>query len=166
MELKNAGRKAMELIRKYRYPAIVLLLGLILMTFSGKKSDSVTLSTKPAIIQPDLTQSLTEILSQIKGVGKVQVMLTVSVGETTIYQYDEQISGSLETPSIRKETVIITDSSRNQSPLITQVLSPTYRGAVIVCQGAEDPQVKLAIVEAVGKATGLGADRISVLKMK
>ena len=166
MELKNTGRKAIELIKKYRYPAIVLLLGLILMTFSGKKADSVTTSTKPAVQQSDLTQSLTHILSQIQGVGKVQVMLTVSVGETTIYQYDEQISGNLDTPSIRKETVIITDSSRNQSPLITQVLPPTYRGAVIVCQGAENPQVKLAIVEAVGKATGLGADRISVLKMK
>jgi len=39
-------------------------------------------------------------------------------------------------------------------------------GAVIVCQGADDPQVRLSIVDAVSKVTGLGSDKISVLKMK
>ena len=46
------------------------------------------------------------------------------------------------------------------------VLSPTYLGAVIVCQGGDSPTVKLAIVEAVSNATGLSADKITVLKMK
>jgi stage III sporulation protein AG len=36
----------------------------------------------------------------------------------------------------------------------------------VICQGAADPAVRLAVVEAVADATGLGADRISVLKMK
>ena len=68
--------------------------------------------------------------------------------------------------TIRKETVILTDSERNQQPLVQQVLPPQYLGAVIVCQGAENAAVRLAVVEAVRNATGLGADKISVLKMK
>jgi stage III sporulation protein AG len=36
----------------------------------------------------------------------------------------------------------------------------------VVCQGADDPVVKLLIVDAVSKVTGLGADKISVMKMK
>ena len=93
-------------------------------------------------------------------------MLTVLAGETTYYHRDEDVSGESGTSSVRQETVIITDSDRNQQPLISQVLSPRYQGAVIVCQGANQSSVKLAIVEAVSKATGLGADQISVLKMK
>ena len=36
---------------------------------------------------------------------------------------------------------------------------------VVLCQGADAPSVKLAIVEAVRCVTGLGADQISVQKM-
>ena len=41
-----------------------------------------------------------------------------------------------------------------------------YLGVIVVCEGADSPAVRLAIVEAVSDVTGLGADRISVLKMK
>jgi stage III sporulation protein AG len=62
--------------------------------------------------------------------------------------------------------VIITDSDRAQQGLISQVLPPSYLGAVIVCQAGDQPEVKLAVVEAVCDAVGLTADKISVLKMK
>jgi stage III sporulation protein AG len=64
------------------------------------------------------------------------------------------------------ETVIITDAQRAQQGLVKQVNPPVYLGAVVVCQGADRASVRLAIVEAVANATGLGADKISVLKMK
>ena len=66
----------------------------------------------------------------------------------------------------KTDTVTVTDAQRNESGLIRQVNPPVYKGAVIVCQGADNAAVRLAIVDAVGKATGLGADKISVLKMK
>lgn len=39
-------------------------------------------------------------------------------------------------------------------------------GAAIVCEGADDAKVRLAIVEAVKAYTGLGSDKITVLKME
>jgi stage III sporulation protein AG len=39
-------------------------------------------------------------------------------------------------------------------------------GAIVVCQGGDQPTVRLAILDAVSKVTGLGADKISILKMK
>lgn len=39
-------------------------------------------------------------------------------------------------------------------------------GAVILCQGADAAEVRLHIVEAVSAFTGLGSNRILVLKMK
>ena len=113
-----------------------------------------------------MAQELSALLSKIEGVGKVEVMLTIRSGETTYYQRDEDISSNSDSSSLRQETIVLTDSERNEHPLITQVLPPQYLGAVIVCQGADQPSVKWAIVEAVSKATGLGADQITVLKMK
>ena len=39
-------------------------------------------------------------------------------------------------------------------------------GAVIVCRGAEDPDVRLNVTNAVAAYTGLGSDKITVMKMK
>ena len=93
-------------------------------------------------------------------------MLTVASGTETIYQTNSDSSTGGDTQTTRYETVTVTDASRNQSGLIRQVNPPNYLGVIVVCQGADSPSVKLAIVDAVSKITGLGADRISVLKMK
>ncbi len=169
MDLGVIGRKGTEIVKKYRYPILVLLIGIVLMTLPQKRKTEppVPPASAPSTVQTDITRDLTEILVQIKGVGKVKVMLTIAKGESNIYQSDENISTAEGGSStIHKDTVIITDADRNQHPLITHVESPEYQGAIIVCQGADQPEVKLAIVEAVSKITGLGADRISVLKMK
>ena len=84
----------------------------------------------------------------------------------TLYQTDDSTSYSDTSNTTRIDTVTVTDDTRNQTGLIQQVIPPTYQGAIVVCQGADSPAVRLAIVEAVSKVTGLGADRISVLKMK
>ena len=38
-------------------------------------------------------------------------------------------------------------------------------GAAVVCEGADDARVRLAVVNAVSAYTGLGSDRITVLTM-
>ena len=83
-----------------------------------------------------------------------------------MYQTDQERDNADGSQSIRIETVIVNDKDRNQKGLIQQILAPEYRGAIVVCQGADDATVRLAIIEAVADATGLGTDRISVLKMK
>ena len=168
MDMKKFGSRAGAFIGKYRYALLVLALGLVLMTLpvGNKKTEAEVPKTDVNITKKDPSSELAQILGQIRGVGRVQVLLTVKTGETTVYQTDEDTSVSESGSSIRKETVIITDSDRNQQALVVQVLPPNYMGAVIVCQGAEDASVRLAVVEAVSKATGLGADKITVLKMK
>ena len=131
------------------------------MLIPGSKKDETAAvqSTQTAAQTCSVAEELEAILSNIKGAGKVQVMLTVKSSEQTVYQTD--------TPSAdRQDTVIITDDERAQSGLVQQVISPTYRGAIVLCQGADSANVCLAIKEAVSKVTGLDTDQISVLKMK
>ena len=168
MDLKELGKKLRSMLDKYRYALLVLVLGLVLLVlpFGGKEEETKAPVTTAKTQQKDPSQELAQILGQIQGVGRVQVLLTIKTGETTVYQTDDDTNISETGSSIRKETVIVTDSGRNQQPLVVQVLPPNYLGAVIVCQGAENAGVRLAVVEAVSKATGLGADKITVLKMK
>lgn len=167
MDWKAIGIKLADFVRKYRYVLIIVLIGLVLMLLPGRQTQEQTPS-QPAQEQQeqrDLAQELTQILSQIQGAGKVQVMLTVASGETTLYQYDEDVANG-DSGSNRQDTVIVTDENRAQAGLIRQINPPTYQGAIIVCEGADSASVRLGIIEAVSKVTGLGTGRISVLKMK
>lgn len=155
-----------QVIKQYKFVALILAIGLVLMLLpdSNQQKDIPMQTSTQSISTPE--ERLESILSQIQGVGKVKVMLTVAQGEQTLYIYDENRSDTSDTASLRKEAVVITDKERAQSGLVSQVIPPVYRGAVIVCQGGDLPGVKLAVVEAVCDATGLTADKITVLKMK
>lgn len=166
MDIGMIGSKLTEGIKKYRYVLLIALIGLILMLIPTKTSTTAIDETQdPAGTTQEklsMSQELEQILSHIQGVGDVKVMLTISAGEKTVYQTDPDISGD----SQRHETVIITDSERSESGLVQQINPAIYQGAIIVCQGADSAAVRLAVAEAVARVTGLGADRISVLKMK
>ena len=164
MDWMTLPDKGMAFFKKYKYVIIILAVGIFLMLLPSGSEERPAAQQTPAL---QVTQSpeerLEEILSKIEGVGKVRVMLTEASGSETIFQTDEDCSDSGE---IRIETVIITGEDRAQNGLIKRVDPPAYLGAIVVCQGAERPSVKLALVEAVSNVTGIGADRITVLKMK
>ena len=166
LELKG---KLLELGRKYRYAILIVLIGMGLMLLPGtSKSEQAKEEKVPEstyVQQPDISERLAQILSKVQGAGKVEIMLTVAQGEKYIYQRDETISSG-DSGTSKWDTVIITDEDRAQQAIIQQVNPPVYQGALIVCQGAENASVRLAIVDAVSKMTGLGADKISVVKMK
>lgn len=111
---------------------------------------------------PTLEERLQQLLSQIEGAGKVCILLTEDTGREILFQTNTQTSGD----SRSEDTVLVASADRCETGLVRQIMEPVYRGAVVLCQGADRPSVKLAVVEAVRCVTGLGADAISVLKMK
>ena len=162
MEIKKATGKLVELCEKYKYAILVLLIGLVLLLVPNKQTEPTkTASSLPAISQHEaITQeSLEELLESIDGAGKAKVLLSVEAGEETIYQTDTDDGKS-------NNTIIITDSERNEKGLIQRINPASYKGAVVVCQGADSPAVRLAVTQAVSKITGLGTDAICVLKMQ
>lgn len=149
-----------SLIVKYKYVLIVVLAGLALMMMPAKKEKVQVVSE--IVSQPDMQESLELILTKIQGVGKVKVLLTQAQGERTVYVFDETAGSD----SVKSDAVILTDAQRTQKGMVSQVIPPVYLGAIVVCEGGDQPSVRLAVVEAVCDATGLSADKISVLKMK
>lgn len=152
-------------LQKYKYAALILLAGIVLMTLPEKEKPAPTEPVREAA-QPQLQQSLAQILSRVEGAGKVEVLLTEAAGARTVYQTDEDSALSDTAENTRRDTVLVTTASREETGLIRQVIPPTYLGAVVVCQGGDSPKVRLAIVEAVKSVTGLSSDKITVLKMK
>lgn len=169
MELKRYIKRIPEVLTKYKYIVLIILAGLLFMLIPFKKdsqSESYVSITPNYRGITSIEDELTQILLQINGVGKVKVMLSIAQGEQIIYQTNDTLSSDSDTEKEDVDTVLITDSERNQNGLVRQTIPPLYMGAIIVCQGADNPTVKLAITEAVAKVTGLKTNHISVLKMK
>ena len=151
---------------KYKYPILIVLVGLGLMLLPAQTEVESVPVPAETVREAGLEGRLEALLSQIAGAGEGRVRLTEDTGWETLYQ-TESTTESGDSVSRRSDgTVLVEDSSRVESALVRQILEPKYRGAVVLCQGAEDPSVRLAIVEAVRCVTGLGADRISVQEMK
>ena len=133
-------------------------LAILLLPTGGKTPEPEPLVKAEAM--ESMEERLETILSGIAGAGRVEVLLTEEEGRQTLYQTDVQSDESRRT----EDTVLVEDAARTETGLVRQTLEPKYRGAVVLCDGADSSAVKLAIVEAVGCVTGLGADRICVLK--
>lgn len=168
MEIKALQSKVQSLFQKYKYAFIIFLVGILFMIVPGKLLGSEDRGEVREVVEQgsSVQQELEEILSYIKGAGTVRVMLKELSGEETIYEVNEDISLSDSSSDTKIDVITITDQNRNEHGLIKQVNPPKYQGAVILCQGGDNPSVKLAITDAVSKITGLGADKIAVLKMK
>lgn len=163
--LKDRNR-LLELVEKYKYVLLVIVIGIILMILpTEKRVASEHPDSEIPVTNEPMDEQLERILTQIRGVGKVQVMLTEQTGRETIYQVDEDRTEGSDNMKVKKETVIVSGGG-TQSGLVQTVTPATYLGAIIVCQGAGSPAVRLAVANAVSAVTGISMDRISVLEMK
>lgn len=168
MERSQLIKKLQLYFNKYKFVILILLLGLVFMLFPTKKSQTEHTDTQSVSYkdQESLSQQLENVLSAVHGAGRVRVILTVAAGEEVIYQTNEDHTTNNDAVTQRGDTVVISDSNRNEQGLIKCKNAPIYRGALVVCDGAENPTVTLAVVEAVSNVTGLSSDKISVLKMQ
>ncbi|MGM9602627.1 MAG: hypothetical protein ACI3W5_13725 [Faecousia sp.] len=168
MDVSKIIKKFTNLAVKYKYAILILLVGIVLMALPQKSTQKEQTQPSVTVQQEQITveQQLANILSNVKGAGRVEVMLTIKEGEEILYQTNTDTSQSDTTGSVSSDTVILSDKDRTQSGLVRKVNGPKYQGAIILCTGANDPSVRLAIIDAVSKITGLGADKISVLEIK
>jgi len=168
MDLLKIKDRVLEGLQKYKFALLIFVVGLCLLMLPTKapKTETETGINTPQDNILSVEESLSEILSMIQGAGKVRVLLTLASGEEILYQTDTSSTTREGESSVKTETVTINGGSNGPNGLVRQVNPPIYLGALIVCQGADSPAVRLGIVEAVSRVTGLSSDKISVLKMK
>ena len=169
MNLKTEGvRKQWN---KYKYAGLAVLAGAGVLLWAGgssSRTEQESASEISSIPTRDLQTEMEEILAAMSGVGQVQVLLTLeSDGERQLAQDTElAYSGDTAAPEdyTRRSEVVLAENGSDGGAVVTRMLYPTYRGALVVCQGGDQADVKLAVTEAVSALTGLSADRITVAK--
>jgi len=164
--LSGGMPRVKALLERFRLPLLILALGAILLLLpSGRTEKAAQDAQMPAQqTQPleDMQQALTGLLSSMEGVGRVELLLTVSGSDEVFYQTDVRRSGETS----EETTVFSANQSAQKTPVVTKTKKASYTGAVVVCDGADSAAVRLRIVQAVSALTGLGSDKISVIKMK
>ena len=66
--------------------------------------------------------------------------------------------------SRESDVAVISSSGYGETPVTVKNVLPTFRGAIVLCDGAENAAVRLAVTQAVETVCGLTSDRITVLK--
>ncbi|MCI8309736.1 MAG: hypothetical protein HFJ45_06075 [Clostridia bacterium] len=119
----------------------------------------------------DLESKLENILSNMNGVGKVQVLLTYSESSSVSPLYNETTSSSTVTDNAGSTTEtktetkdVFTDSS--DEAVLEKKIMPKLEGAIVIAEGAGDTAVKANILSAVEAATGLLSHKVQVFEMQ
>lgn len=159
--------------KRYRYFLIVIAAGVLMMLVTLPQETKQEETPETNAQQFDLEtfeQEICSSLSAIDGVGRVEVMLSMETGEESVYASDvtqsSQSSGENSNSENYQSTMsILSDGSYGERPVLVTSNYPTFRGAVIICDGADDSRVQLELTEAMSSLCGISSDHISVLKM-
>ncbi len=167
--VKTAKQK-WEVLWKFRYPALVLLLGLALLLLPGsfgtqKETPETEIREAEETFTLDaFTGQLETLLSGIQGAGEVKMLLSLETDGSRNYLANTLESQGDDAAETQTQTVLA-DVDGDDVPILLRQSYPTFRGAVVLCQGGGNAAVELSIKEAVSSLTGLGMDKITVLTM-
>lgn len=152
-------------IKKYRLPILVLAVGIALMLIpmTGQKEKPAAEKTESYSLIKTQTE-MEKILGKIHGVGRVSIMLTLKSGNTLQLAQNKDYNERNNEKKQDTEIIKLNRGSGTQEVVVTQETYPVYLGAAVVCDGADDPNVCLAVTEAVSVLTGLTSDRIKIAK--
>ena len=171
-----------------------ILLCVISLPVEKEKSKSGLLDTSGTIIKNEHTfgegekekdyvtcweEKLEDSLRCVEGVGKVRVLIYVGESEEIILTRDgaEETADTTETDAsggsrhisesrLDKKVVCTVDERGQNVPLVVKTIDPGVEGVVVIAQGADRPQVRRDIIEAIQVLFDVDMNRISIIKMK
>ncbi|MGN0656344.1 MAG: hypothetical protein ACI4KR_06090 [Ruminiclostridium sp.] len=141
--LKDVG----EIIKSDKSVKIILAAGAALMLiiafggfFGGSTQTEETGYSRAELAEYEarLEKRLSDILSEINGIGKTEVMITLDGAEQTEYGKSKD--------------------------MLLSVTAPRVRGVIVVCDGGDNIAVKEKVINAVSGVFGISTTRISVIK--
>lgn len=129
--------------------------------------------------EESIQNKLKNILEQIDGVGKVELMVYFGSGEEQVpaVNINDSVNDTNEADNaggkrntVQKNngrTVVITnDGDGNTKPLIVKKYKPRITGVCVVADGAENKITQLRITNAIIRLFNLSPDKVNVYPMK
>lgn len=152
------------------------ILGVLLIMISDmlpEKKANVPASSEKAVQSEEGTDSyristqlqLKQLLQQIDGVGRCDVMLTLE--GTTEYVYAENISrytdsGGGKTSDKYDNSIVFAEKDGDKHALVKKVIKPQISGVVVVCEGGGDIRVKERVIKAVSTVLDISSAKVCV----
>lgn len=124
-------------------------------------------------------RKLEESLLYIEGAGQVKVLITLKESEQKVLAKDaaEDISEMTEADAsggsrrtmqsrIEKKTIYTVNEQGQDVPYVIKTITPAVEGVVVIAQGADKPQVRQNIIEAIQVLFDIDMNKITIVKMK
>ncbi len=157
-------------IGKYKYILLIIAAGFLLMTFPSGEKRKTDVGKAESFNLSAFEKEVERALSECEGVGRCKVMLSVNSGTESVFAKEARESRrkdeSVTESDIDTKPSIMSGGSGSETPVLIKELYPEFRGAVVICDGADSAALRGRVTEAVAALTGLRSDRISVIKMK
>lgn len=191
--MSGKGKEFLAKLRKIkREQWLIYLLGAALLAVilipapggeSGKETKSASQTVQTAAKETgqtaQLEKQLTWALSQVEGVGEVEVMITLESTGTKVVEKDHPASSTSSeqtqegggtqnsTSADTDETTVYEKNADGaQTPYVISETLPQIRGVLVVAQGGSDPVIIRQIQEAVMALFHIDVNKIKVMKMK
>ncbi len=155
-----------------RYAVIIGVAGMVLILLSDcipQKKDNSSVKSEyvdTSEYAESVEKQLAEILRKIDGVGRVEVMVTISGTEEYVYaeELDESKSDGSAVSQHRSKYVIIENNGEKEA-LVNKVNNPQISGVVIVCDGGGNAKVCETVYKTVSTVLGIPMKNIYVTKL-
>ena len=134
-------------LRKYQYVLLVIAAGVVLLLLPSGGRDSP--EAPPAQVEGtsfDLDafeEKLEAVLSQVEGAGKTKVVLTLDGGSRQVLARNQDREGD---GGSSNTVVTVGKGSGAQDVVPLQTVAPQFRGALVVCPGGGNAQVRLKFI--------------------
>lgn len=124
--------------------------------------------------QTKLEKELADFLSEVEGIGEVEVLIYLNTTEEYIVEKDvpsylvtsQDANGLNSEENKEEDTVYTVNGNGEQVPFISQTRHPSIEGVVIAADGAGQEEIRIKIIRTVMALYGVEANKIDVLERK
>ncbi len=154
---------------KTKMLVIIGVIGILLILVSeidfnpSKANENISSSDYVSYVN-NLDKELTEIISNIDGVGTCKVMITLKNTSESVYAKNSDIS-SADSSSSQNDEYVIYNGTNGDSPLLLKENFPVIEGVAIVCSGGDNVKIQEQIKKCVSALFNISSNRISVSKI-
>ncbi len=170
-KLKNALLTKKAAVIMIAAGALLVLAGAVFVPSAGTAASE---GVDTESYRQSLEKQLCRIVENIKGAGDCEVMITLKSAGEYVYATEQNNSTASMNDDGRSEYkdgserryITVRDGSGGESAVILKELLPEVRGAVIVCEGADDPSVKSDVISAAAALLGVPSNNVCVIKKR
>ncbi len=171
---KENVKRLIDRVKNDRKALVILLIGIVgIILFVISSAAETEPVAEPetdtdfdeAAYTQQLESKLEGMVSMVNGAGRTEVAVTLECDYETVYARDIGISQRTGTTDEKSEYIII-DSEKSEEGLLLKTVTPRVRGVAVVCEGGDLQYVRSAVVEMMSALLDVGANHISVAKIK